>query len=71
MSKTVGGATTRSTWDRTGLGGLGTVIADGSGETLFGPAGLQERIAGGVAQYAHGPSCTPGALAAWCTLTGA
>src|SRR5205823_6140638 len=46
--------TTSYTWDRLGLGGLGTIIADGAGETLFGPAGLQERIAGGVAQYAHG-----------------
>src|SRR5439155_10571411 len=55
VSKTVGRTTTRSTWDRTGQGWLGTVIADGSGETLFGPAGLQERIGGGVAQDAHGP----------------
>jgi YD repeat-containing protein len=71
VSKTVGRATTAYTWDRAGLGGLGTIIADGRGANLFGLAGLQERIASGAAQYVHGPGCTPGALAAWCTLTGA
>ncbi|HEX5505591.1 MAG TPA: RHS repeat-associated core domain-containing protein, partial [Thermomicrobiales bacterium] len=54
VGKTVGGTTTPSTWDRTGLGGLGAVIGDGSGENVFGPTGLQERVAGGAAQYAQG-----------------
>ena len=43
------------TWDRLGLGGLGQIIADDTGENVFGPAGLQQRVStAGTAQYAHG-----------------
>ena len=55
MSKTVGATTTPYTFDRLELGGLGQIAADGSGENVFGPAGLQGRSStAGVAQHAHG-----------------
>ncbi len=41
ISKTVNGTTTNYTWDPTGLG---TVIADGMVENVFGPAGLAEQV---------------------------
>jgi RHS repeat-associated protein len=42
------------TWDRTGLGGLGQIITDDTGENVFGPVGLQQRVSGTTPQYAHG-----------------
>ena len=41
VSKTVNGTTTTYTWDPTGLG---TVIADGTVENVFGPIGLAEQV---------------------------
>src|SRR5205823_5391352 len=56
VKKTVGGAATVYAWDRLGAGGLGAVVGDGAAEYVFGPAGLQERVASATAtaQYAHG-----------------
>lgn len=54
VSQTAGGTTTPFAWDRLGAGGLGTVIGDGGGENVFGPAGLQQRTVGTSSQYAHG-----------------
>jgi RHS repeat-associated protein len=52
VSKTVNGTTTTFTWDPTGLG---TVIADGTVENVFGPAGLAEQVddASQTSQFAH------------------
>jgi YD repeat-containing protein len=56
VKQTVNGTSTTYAWDRLGLGGLGTVVADGSAENVFGPAGLQERVTNSTAQaqYAQG-----------------
>jgi hypothetical protein len=52
----VGAATSTYAWDRLGAGALGTVVGDGTGEYVFGPAGLQQRTAGSASQYGVTPS---------------
>jgi RHS repeat-associated protein len=54
VQKVVGATTTTYAWDRLGAGGLGAVVGDGTGEYVFGPAGLQQRTVGAASQYAQG-----------------